>query len=291
MPLDASAARSQPPGPAFSPEWGGHRALSRTCVRLAIGVALVAAGHLPAALADPADPASPPTTASGKIKIAFVGDSMIDGIWAGIVRATGKSSCYDGDFDLGRYAQVGSGLTRADHYNWPKAMGEIEASFHPDLVLASEGLNDIQGMVDGDGVRTAYNSPDYAAHYGDQVKLVISAAAPSTAGVMWIGLPVLRDAAANRDALAKNLIFEQAVTGFSQPTIEWVPPWRNLPSGADAFVTNGRGIAGSLIQLRVDDGVHFTGGGYDVLAAYVLPLMLNHLRAAGVDVRSTCATQ
>src|ERR1700740_558527 len=51
---------------------------------------------------------------ANEIRIAFIGDSMSDGIWGGIVRATAKENCLK--FTFGRYGENGTGLTWTDMF-------------------------------------------------------------------------------------------------------------------------------------------------------------------------------
>ena len=52
------------------------------------------------------------------IHIAFVGDSMADGLWGAMFRRLGKDKCLADKVKLLRKAKNGTGLTRLDQFNW-----------------------------------------------------------------------------------------------------------------------------------------------------------------------------
>src|SRR5690606_33034687 len=82
--------------------------------------------------------------------VAFVGDSMADGIWGAFVRLSASQPCPT-DFGLYREAQNGTGLTRPDRMDWAEQVTSIGAERQPDIFLISIGLNDQQPIVRTDG--------------------------------------------------------------------------------------------------------------------------------------------
>src|ERR1700760_2234565 len=61
-----------------------------------------------------------------EVRIALLGDSMIDGIWGGLLRAVQKENCAH-LIKLGRYGMIGTGLTRADKFDWTEEAKSILA--------------------------------------------------------------------------------------------------------------------------------------------------------------------
>ena len=226
--------------------------------------------------------------ASEEVRIAFLGDSMVDGIWGGLLRAVQKESCLQGGVKLGRYGVIGTGLTRADKFDWTAEAKKILASFQPELVVVSLGLNDRQAMVGANKERTEFNTPEWQARYGDAAVAFIRSAAAAPAGLLWIGLPSMRDAAAQTDAQEKNRIFADAVQAAHDPRIVFIDPWRMSASGDDVFQAYGPDAGGTRIQIRASDGIHFTTAGYDMVAAYLLPKIVAHLKANKVDIAYPC---
>jgi hypothetical protein len=224
-----------------------------------------------------------------KPKIAFVGDSTSDGLWGGFSALAPRNSCLKGTVDLGRFAKNSTGLTRPERYSWPDEVKRIGDSYKPTLFVMSLGLNDRQSVVYG-GKVTLDNSPDYPARYKERVTAVLKSAAASRTGLLWIGLPAMRDAAADRDARLKNTFFAEAIAEFGDPTFQYVPPWRLNSSGEDKFASFGPDQNGKIIQIRASDGEHFTPAGDMLVAAYLLPKITAILLSRGAKLGDACAS-
>ena len=52
---------------------------------------------------------------------------------------------------------------------------------------------------------------------------------------------------------------------------DWFPCWSLFADANGKYQPYGKGLDGETTRLRADDGVHFTGAGYDVLAHALLP--------------------
>lgn len=238
-----------------------------------------------AAVAETAPPS--PTGGADKIRVAFVGDSMADGLWGSFVRSFTKDKCLRDHMDGGRYAKNGTGLTRTDGHDWVAQARRIADSYGPACVVASVGLNDRQDVAEGGRSRAPFGTPAWDEAYLARVVQFLQAAGSKGAGVMLVGLPAMRDAVQHTDAQAKNKLFADAVRTVGDPRVVFVEPWQT-PGAPGTYATavpgeNGRG----LVPVRAPDGMHFTMAGYDMVWAYLVPKLLANLkqtgRAAGLD--------
>jgi hypothetical protein len=268
--------RTAPASELSRREWLRH---ARTvCAFLAVGA--MARGDVAGATA----PSAP------DIRIACVGDSMIDGVWGGLLRAVSKDPCLKPRIRLGRYGENGTGLTRSDKYDWADEVSTVIAEFQPHLVVVSLGLNDRQGVVGAAGKpRTEYGSAGWTRAYNEAVLRFLRHASETAAGVLWIGIPAMRDKVTESDAKEKNRLYAAAIETFASPKVGFVEPWH--PNGADddMFQAYGQDETGTRIQIRSPDGIHFTAAGYDMVAAYLLPRIIAHLRASEIEIESPCA--
>jgi uncharacterized protein len=230
-----------------------------------------------------------PARADAKVKVAFVGDSMADGLWGGIVRLVPRDSCLKGNVELGRFAKNSTGLTRPDRFNWADEVKRIGDSFKPNLFVMTLGLNDRQSVVMGGRV-TLETSPDYPARYKERVTAVLRSAAASKAALLWVGLPAMRDPAPDKDAREKNKMVAEAIAEFGDPRLQYVPPWRLNEAGDDKFASFGPDSTGKMTQIRASDGEHFTPAGELLVAAYLLPKMVASLVANGAKPGEGCAS-
>jgi uncharacterized protein len=225
-----------------------------------------------------------------KIKIAFVGDSTADGLWGGVARLVPRESCLKSTVELGRFAKNSTGLTRPDRFNWADETRKIGDSFKPQLLVMSLGLNDRQSVVEKSQV-TMESSALYPARYKERVTAVLKSARASKASLLWVGLPAMREAAADRDAREKNKLFAEAIVEFGAETIQYAPPWRLGGSGEDKFASFGPDLTGKIIQIRATDGEHFTPAGELLVAAYLLPKMVATLVKDGAPLGEGCGRQ
>jgi uncharacterized protein len=229
------------------------------------------------------------TRAETKVKIAFVGDSMADGLWGGVSRLVPRDSCLKGNVDLGRFAKNSTGLTRPERFNWADEIKRIGETFKPNLFMMTVGLNDRQSVVIGSRV-TLETSPDYPVRYKERVTAVLKSVVASKASLLWVGLPAMRDAAPDKDAREKNTMFAEAIAEFGHQSLQYVPPWRLNEAGEDKFSTFGPDSTGKMIQIRAPDGEHFTPAGELLVAAYLLPKIIASLLGNGAKPGEGCAS-
>jgi uncharacterized protein len=225
----------------------------------------------------------------GKVKVAFIGDSTADGIWGGLTSLVPHEPCLKGNFELGRFAKNSTGLTRPEKFNWVEEVKRIGESFKPQLFVMSLGLNDRQSVVEH-GKVTLENSPDYPARYKERITALLRSAAAGKASLLWIGLPAMREAAADRDAREKNKYFAESIAEFGDGSMQYVEPWRLNSSGEDKFASFGPDQKGKMVQIRSSDGEHFSPAGDLLVAAYLLPRMVATLVKGGVKLGEGCGS-
>jgi hypothetical protein len=229
------------------------------------------------------------SNSSGKIRIAFVGDSTADGYWEGVSVTAGRDACLKNQLEFGRFAKNSTGLTRPDRFDWVMELRRVADGFKPKLFVMSLGLNDRQSVVEH-GQITMDDSPLYDDKYKERVTGVLKNAAAAKTALLWIGLPAMRAPATDKDTRAKNRLFEEAIAAFGGPDIEYVEPWKLSPAGADTFASYGPDPNGRMVQIRTPDGEHFTVAGEMLAAAYLLPrIVASVTRIAAQDGVSLCA--
>jgi hypothetical protein len=228
--------------------------------------------------------------ASGKIKIAFAGDSIVDNYWSGIGRIIDANPCLKNTVELGRFARNGTGLTRGDRVYWPREIRRIDDAFRPTLSVVSIGLNDRQFIVDGSGARTAWGAPDWTDKYRHELDEFLKAAVATKAVVLMVGMPAMREAIDNTDIDGKNALFAEAIAALGDPNLHYIEPWRLHAAGPETFASYGPDKSGRLVQIRTPDGQHFTVAGEDLAASYLFPKIVEALGEAGKNL-DQCLTK
>ncbi len=228
--------------------------------------------------------------ASGKIKIAFAGDSIVDNYWSGIGRIIDANPCLKNTVELGRFARNGTGLTRGDRVYWPREIRRIDDAFRPTLSVVSIGLNDRQFIVDGSGARTAWGAPDWTDKYRHELDEFLKAAVATKAVVLMVGMPAMRETIDNTDIDGKNALFAEAIAALGDPNLHYIEPWRLHAAGPETFASYGPDKSGRLVQIRTPDGQHFTVAGEDLAAGYLFPKIVEALGEAGKNL-DQCLTK
>ena len=149
-------------------------------------------------------------------------------------------------------------------------MRRIGESFKPQLFMVSLGLNDRQSVVEK-GHITMENSEGYPAKYKERITALLAGAAASKARLLWVGLPAMRGAPADKDAREKNRLFTEAIAEFGVADVKYAKPWHLGDADDDKFQSYGPDLNGRMIQIRASDGEHFTPAGDLLVAAYLLP--------------------
>jgi hypothetical protein len=267
----------------------GLAAPSFRVLRIVAMLACCVAAALPCAARAGTDPGSKDKVAPKVLtRIAFAGDSIVDNYWEGILRVISANACLKTSVELGRFARNGTGLSRGDKLFWPREVRRIGDTFKPDLFVLSVGLNDRQFIVDGNGARTAWGAPDWTDKYRALVVEFLQGAAANKAGVLIVGLPVVRDSTENTDLQGKNKMFAEAVAAVGAANVQYVEPWRLKVEGTDAFASYGPDRNGRTVQIRTSDGEHFTVAGEDLVAAYLYPKIVAAFEQMGVRLDRAC---
>ena len=228
-----------------------------------------------------------PTSA---LRIAFVGDSMADGLWGALFRRLGKDKCLAEKIKLLRKAKNGTGLTRLDQFNWIDEVGTIATDPGVDLFVASFGINDRQAIVGADKTRTDFSSPGFETRYQANVEELIQRATEKDGSILIVGLPVMQDDDANSDAEAKNKIFAAAVKAADTPRAAFASPWTSQP-GSDEYKPFLPNSHNAMVQVRANDGIHFTTFGYDLVMDSIFPSILASLKQRGRDLNAECSAE
>jgi hypothetical protein len=85
--------------------------------------------------------------------------------------------------------------------------------------------------------------------------------------VVWVSNPIARDATYSRDMQYINAIFAEAVAAEGGTYLDI---WLSVSDGEGHYTGYGKTLSGATARLRLDDGIHFTPAGYDVLGAHVM---------------------
>jgi len=228
-------------------------------------------GPLPSVSVAPTPSQPPPTktdairmpTQQDKLRIVVVGDSLAEGLgfYLSDVTAPGLTR-------VSSQGRQSTGLSRPDYFNWPAAMHQIMDVFHPDLVIVMIGENDNQSLqTPGGKLQTQIGTAAWPPGYEGRVRQMARIAINAGAHVVWVGLPTVSNWRRWEVIQRQNGIFARVAQ--STPNMAYVDTW-------DRFMGPGNKYSPYLHQnghvqlVRETDGVHFTPGGYQMIARAAL---------------------
>ena len=221
--------------------------------------------------------AADPTTTTARTRVSYTptaakplrlwvgGDSLAAGpSWAVFeaARATGVVK------PLAEY-QVGTGLVRNEFWDWPKHMDAVVRARNPQVSVFMVGANDDQGIeIDG----TSYKPPDaqWVAAYRQRVRQVMTTLTADGRHLVWIGMPPMQDPAYSQSMGLLDGIMQQEAA--KHPRVQYIDAWAMF-SAAGAPGTYAASVPdehGTLVNMRLDDGIHLNVEGSQRLARAVL---------------------
>jgi hypothetical protein len=220
----------------------------------------------PAATSPTAARAALTPTAAKPLRLWVGGDSLAAGpSWAVFeaTRATGVVK------PLAEY-QVGTGLVRSEFWDWPKHMDAVVRARDPQVSVFMVGANDDQPVeVDG----TSYGPPDahWVAEYRRRVRQVMTTLTAGGRRLVWIGMPPMQDPAYSESMGLLDRIMEQEAARHRR--VHYIDAWAMFSApGAPAgtYASSVPDEHGTLVNMRLDDGIHLNVEGSQRLARAVL---------------------
>jgi hypothetical protein len=216
-----------------------------------------------------AAPTTTTTSVPSTLRRAAVGAPLAvwvagDSISQGVGTALDSLGAHDHLLVVTSAGRISTGLARPDYYDWPAAIQLMMTARPPEAIVLAFGANDAQDMQTDHGVVT-FGSTAWDAEYRSRVAGVMDRARPGRP-IVWIGLPVARDHDLDAKLAAIDRIYRDEAT--RHPGVLYVDT-RALFSPDGTFQAYRSGPNGRQQLVRAGDGVHFTGAGYDVIAAAV----------------------
>ena len=196
------------------------------------------------------------------LTLGVFGDSLADGLWAGLYR-----QMRDGKhMDVVKFSQPATGLSRYDYVNiQQKTEGQL-AKRHVDIAVVLFGTNDQQGIVEGGKVR-AFGTPEWKQAYGARIDALVTLLRRQGATVYWVGLPKMRSDSFDQKAQLINGVCQQHMAALGV---------RFIPTDGASEDTRGAyaaylpvGASGKMTLMRANDGIHMSMPGYLRIAAPV----------------------
>jgi hypothetical protein len=233
---------------------------------------------------DPPEPETTgPATPQNPAKVFIVGDSDAGTFGPYLQTLLDGTGVVTTELDY----KVSSGLARPDFFDWPAEIDAKLPEVDPDIVVATFGGNDAQGLsvANGDFIvgDPVANEAEWVAEYSERAGAVMDQLLADGRTVIWVGIP--NDD--NPDVTARMAIQDKAARAAAaeRPGVIFIDTWKRFSGrtgGWAEFVIDPRDGEGK--DVRADDGFHLNQTGAEILAIDIAQAIRDTLRADGAQI-------
>ena len=210
--------------------------------------------------------------AQGPLRIGVFGDSMADGLYAGLYRDLQHTP----NVTVSKFSQVSTGLSRYDYVDiQAKTRGQLDAQ-PVDVAVMLFGTNDAQG-IEMDGQIHPFGSDGWKAAYAKRIDDLVALLRSRDVAVYWVGLPRMKRASFEAKMTLINGVVEARMKALGVPWIETTALTSNGEGGYEAYLPTD---SGRRTLMRANDGIHMSMAGYLRMSA---PVTARLKRDAGLD--------
>lgn len=196
----------------------------------------------------------PERVAKGGLRIGVFGDSMADGLHAGLYRDLRDQP----QVTVSKFSEVSTGLTRYDYVDI-QAKTRRQLDEQPiDVAVILFGTNDAQGINDN-GTIHAFGSDGWKAVYAQRIDDLVTLLRSRDVAVYWVGLPRMKGERFDAKMGVINELVEARMKALNVPFIETLTATSNGNGEYEAYLANDEG---RRVLARANDGIHMSMNGY-----------------------------
>ncbi|GAA0652868.1 hypothetical protein GCM10009101_28320 [Brevundimonas lenta] len=203
----------------------------------------------------------PDRLAQGQLRIGVFGDSMADGLYAGLYRDLRDQP----KVSVSKFSQVSTGLSRYDYVNIQTRTAQQLAEQPVDVAVILFGTNDAQG-IELDGTVHAFGTDGWRAAYAKRVDDLVTLLRSRDVAVYWVGLPRMKGERFDARIGLINEVVEARMKALGVPYIETLSATSNGDGEYEAYLPND---SGRRTLMRANDGIHMSMAGYLRISAPV----------------------
>ena len=193
--------------------------------------------------------------ARGPLRIGVFGDSMADGLWAGLYREMQDQP----GVTVTKFSEVSTGLSRYDYVDIQAKTARQIAETPVDAAVILFGANDAQG-ISLDGQVHEFGSEGWKAAYAKRVDDLVAMLRARGVAVYWVGLPTMKRAGFDAKMTLINGVVSARMTALGVPYLETRTITQNAEGVYDAYLPETG--TGRRRLMRANDGIHMSMAGY-----------------------------
>jgi len=158
-----------------------------------------------------------------------------------------------------------SGFARPDFFDWDKTAVDQVAKNSFDIAIMIAGINDRQ-TIKLNGNSTKALTPEWDDIYKARVADFVSAIHGANKPLIWVGLPPMSKA--DYSAAIGQISGIQRLAVFAGGA-DFLDIYDKFVDDNGNYSPSGPDLNGKIVNMRKDDGIHFTSAGADKLAFYL----------------------
>jgi uncharacterized protein len=196
--------------------------------------------------------------------IVIFGDSQAEGLAIAlrrIVRQTPR-------IKVQNRTKPGTAISQFENYDWLAAIRDYVPDPQVDTAVLMFGGNDRLPMRAVAGIVIPFRSQVWNETYSSRIVAMLQSLADKHLHIIWVGNPICRDKEYSQDMEYLNAIYREALTGTADAT--YIDIWTAVADAEGGYDPYGHTLDGTTSRLRLDDGIHFTPSGYDIIATRVM---------------------
>jgi len=202
-------------------------------------------------------------TAAEPMKLWIIGDSFVELFGPALENDAADTGVMATEVDF-RFI---SGLVRSDYFDWPAHITQRLPEVLPDAVVVMFGGNDGQPLT-WQGTELQPDTPEWLEVYHGLVGEAMDVLLTGTTRVYWVGLPIMRDDRFTQRAIGFNRVYEEEAA--ERPGVVYVSIFDLFKDENGEYSTYLRTDSGDLLDMRMEDGAHFSWNGAYRLSEFVL---------------------
>lgn len=195
--------------------------------------------------------------------IVVFGDSQAEGLAVGLRRVAKR---YPG-VKIQNRTKAGTAISQPENYDWPAAIKEYEPEASVGTAVLMFGGNDRLPMHPANAPQILFRTDAWHDIYRASVARIVQSLLAKDLRIVWVGDPICREQKYTQDMLYLNAIFQDVLKGTPATYLDI---WTAVADASGQYAAYGKTLDGTTARLRLDDGIHFTPSGYDILADKVL---------------------
>ena len=218
----------------------------------AITVPRIAAGAEAAADAQPAVPRT----------IVVLGDSQAEGLAVGLRHISHQ---FPG-WKIQNRTKAGTAISQPQNYDWPAAIRDYAPDPTVTTAVLMFGGNDRLPMRPPTGPIIPFRTPAWNDIYRSRVADILHSLADKKLRVIWVSQPICQQTRYSQDMEFLNTIYRDETASAG---VTYLDIWTLIADGGQ-YAAYGKTLDGVTARLRLDDGIHFTPSGYEIIANRVM---------------------